>query len=144
MKKKCIALGDDYYCHIRKYLFAMKLTFLSFFIGIMGVSAASVYSQEKKISLNLEKASIVEVFQEIESQSEFVFIYKNEAIDLKNTVSVKITNTTVDKVLDSILKNLGVKYEILDRQIIITPDRNESVAPKQTNTVSTSDVSQQP
>ena len=144
MKKKCIALGDNHYCRIRKYLFAMKLTFLSFFVGIIGVSAASVYAQEKKISLNLEKASIVEVFHEIEAQSEFVFIYKNEAIDLGNTVSVKINNTTVDKILDSVLKNSGVKYEILDRQIIITPDRNQAVAPKQTNTVSPSGNSQQP
>ena len=144
MKKKCIALCDNNYCRMRKYLFAMKLTFLLFFIGIMSLSAASIYSQEKKITLNLEKVSVVDVFREIESQSEFVFIYKNEAVSQKNKVSIRVSGATVDKVLDSVLKDLGVKYEILDKQIIITPERNESVAPRRTESLSTNDGSQQP
>lgn len=144
MKKKCIALCDNNYCRMRKYLFAMKLTFLLFFIGIMSLSAASIYSQEKKITLNLEKVSVFDVFREIESQSEFVFIYKNEAVSQKNKVSIRVSGATVDKVLDSVLKDLGVKYEILDKQIIITPERSESAAPRRTEAVSTGENSQQP
>lgn len=122
MKKKCI-VWCGFYGHMRRYLFIMKLTVLLCFAGVMGLSASTGYSQEKKLTLDLNQASILEIFQEIEAQSEFVFIYKNEAINLDNRVNVKMTDSRVDKILDKILKGMGVRYQILDRQIVITPEK---------------------
>ncbi len=110
-------------CRIKKMLFVMKLTILAFFLGLMSLSAASTYSQNKKITLDLEKATLIDVFKQIETQSEFVFIYKNETINLDKKVDVKIDGATVDKVLEQVLQNFGVKFEIVNKQIIITPDR---------------------
>jgi len=124
MKKKCIdACGI--YGHIRKFLFVMKLTALLFFMGLMTLSA-STYSQAKKISLDLANVSVLEVFNQIESQSDFVFIYKNEAIDLNQKVNLKVENSTVDKILKIILQQSGATFQIVDKQIIITP--NHSIA----------------
>ncbi len=108
--------------HFRKLLFVMKLTIFFYFLGLMSISA-STYSQSKKFSMNIENATLLDVFREIESQSEFVFIYKNEAIDLNKKVNLNVEDLTVDKVLESVLKDTGVKFEINDKQIIITPDR---------------------
>jgi len=80
-------------------------------------------AQSTKLSVHLKDISILEVFKQIESQSEFVFIYKNEIIDSNQKVSVKADSATVDIILNEILKNLGLKYEILDKQVVITPDR---------------------
>ena len=110
-------------CRIKKMLFVMKLTIFAFFLGLMSLSAASTYSQNKKITLDLEGATLIDVFKQIESQSEFVFIYKNETINLDKKVDVKIEGATVDKVLEQILQNFGIKFEIDNKQIIITPDR---------------------
>ncbi len=120
MKKKCIEACGYYGC-IRKLLFVMKLTVLLFFMGLMSLSA-STYSQTKKITLDLENVSVLEVFNQIESQSEFVFIYKNEAIDLNQKVNLKVENSTVDKILKSVLQQSGAVFQIVDKQIIITPD----------------------
>jgi TonB-linked SusC/RagA family outer membrane protein len=120
MKKKCIKACGYYGC-IRKLLFVMKLTVLLFFMGLMSLSA-STYSQTKKITLDLENVSVLEVFNQIESQSEFVFIYKNEAIDLNQKVNLKVENSTVDKILKSVLQQSGAVFQIVDKQIIITPD----------------------
>ena len=91
-------------CRIKKMLFVMKLTILAFFLGLMSLSAASTYSQNKKITLDLEKATLIDVFKQIETQSEFVFIYKNETINLDKKVDVKIDGATVDKVLEQVLQ----------------------------------------
>ncbi len=107
----------------------MKLTIFAFFLGLMSVSA-STYSQNKKITLNLESATLIDIFNQIESQSEFVFIYKNETINLDKKVDVKVDNTTVDKILEQVLQNSGVKFEINNKQIIITPDRSIPVYKK--------------
>ena len=107
---------------MKKMLFVMKLTILSFFFGLMSLSA-STYSQNKKITLDMRGVNLIDVFKQIESQSEFVFIYKNEAINLVNKIDVKAEQTTVDKILEEILQDSGVKFEINKKQIIITPDR---------------------
>lgn len=135
---------DDLYgfnCRIKKMLFVMKLTIAAFFLGLMSLSAASTYSQNTKITLDLEHATLVDVFKQIEAQSEFVFIFKNEVINLNKNVVVKIEGATVDKVLDQILKDFGVKYEIIDKQIIITPDH--SISPK-TDVIKLSETAPQP
>ena len=107
---------------IKKMLFVMKLTIATFFLGLMSLSAASTYSQNTKITLDLENTNLLGIFKQIESQSEFVFIYKNEAINLDKKVDLKFDGVTVDKILDNILQDFGVKYEIVDKQIIITPE----------------------
>lgn len=114
-------------CRVRELFLLLKFTLLVFFSGLMSLSA-STYSQNKKITLNLEGVTLLEVFNQIEAQSDFVFIYKNEAINLDKKVNVKFEATTVDKILESMLPNSGVKFEISNKQIIITPDR--SIAPK--------------
>lgn len=108
---------------LRKVLIIMKLTFFLIFLGLMGVSA-STYSQSKKFTLHLENVSIREVFDLIESQSEFIFIYKDDIIDPSVKVKLDVKESTVDKVLDEIFKAEGVRYEILNKQIILTPERN--------------------
>ncbi|MFV0269628.1 MAG: TonB-dependent receptor [Draconibacterium sp.] len=101
----------------------MKLTFLLLFAGLLSVSA-STYSQTTKLNLNLEHVTIFEVLKQIEDQSDFAFIYKNNVIDLGRKVNVKVEGKTIDVVLDQLFKKSGVKYEIVKKQVILIPDRS--------------------
>ncbi|MDD4190989.1 MAG: TonB-dependent receptor [Mangrovibacterium sp.] len=101
----------------------MKLTALLLFTGLMSVSA-SIYSQATKLTMDLENVSIHEVFRQIEANSEFVFIYKNEVVDLDKRVNIKVRKSTVETILDELFREAGVKYEVLNKQIILTPDRS--------------------
>ena len=107
---------------IRKLFLVRKLTIFIFFLGLMSLTA-STYSQTKKFSFELERVTLSDLFKQIESQSEFVFIYKSDAVDLDQKVNVNIQDVTVDKILENALQNTGVKFEINKKQIIITPDR---------------------
>lgn len=118
MKNK-LKLSRDIYCRGRNLLFVMKLTILAFFLGLMGLSA-STYSQKTKLSIDLKNVTISEVLKSIESQSEFVFIYENEALKLDKKVSVMVNESSVDKILTDVLKDTGVDFEIVDKQIVIT------------------------
>jgi len=60
---------------------------------------------------------------------EFVFIYKKNVIDPARKVSLKVEELTIDKVLDKLFRNSDTKYEILNRQIILTPDRSVKTKP---------------
>lgn len=121
MKKKHL-IRDSLSGYLRRVLFIMKLTILIFFCGLISVHA-SVYSQATKLSLELEEVSIVDVIREIESKSEFVFIYKNNVIDPDKRVDVKVEGSTVEEILDKVLSDTGITYEILNKQIILTPEK---------------------
>lgn len=129
MKKKHL-IGGGHVSHFRRLLFIMKLTIFLILSGLMTVSA-SIYSQSTKLSLDLNRISILDLFRQIESQSEFVFIYKNEVIDLNTKVDVKANALTVDRILDDVFKDLGLKYEIIKKQIIVTAEHTiPSVKPE--------------
>ena len=118
MKKKLN--GWRSYSSLIKSLLVMKLTILIIFVSLVSVSA-STYSQSTKLTVNAKDASIVEIFEDIEVQSEFVFIYQNETVDNKNKYNIDLKNSTVDEILEILLKDSGTTYEINDRQVIITP-----------------------
>ena len=108
---------------VKRLIIIIKLSAFLIFSGSITVSA-SIYTQATKLTLDLTGVSILEVLEQIEAQSEYVFIYKNEVIDLKKKVDVNVEGSTVDLILDKILKDSGIKYEIIKKQIILTHDNS--------------------
>jgi TonB-linked SusC/RagA family outer membrane protein len=119
MKKKSGWRDCECNPSIYKLILMSKITFLLFFVGLLQVSAAS-YAQMTKLNLKLTNVSIVEVFEKIEAQSEFRFFYDNSQIDLKQKVSVDISNLKVEDVLNDVFKNTNFTYEVMDRHILVT------------------------
>ena len=58
------------------------------FIGIIQGSAADS-TESKNISLNIHNGTIYTVVSEIEKQTDYMFLYKNEDIDNNIKVSIK-------------------------------------------------------
>ena len=68
-----------------------------------------------------------EVFNKIEKESEYIFFYLDNSVDLNRKVSVKARKEQVSKILDQIFEGTDTHYYISDRQIIISKD--EKAAP---------------
>ena len=84
MKKKCNPTG--LIINRQKLIRYMKLTIFFVLVGLMSVSAAS-YSQNTKINLRVENASITDFFAKVEDASEFYFFFKNDAVNLSKKIS---------------------------------------------------------
>ena len=82
---------------------AMKLTTILLILSIFTVQANS-YSQKTKVTLDLEKVSMQQVFEEIESLTDFKFLYDN-----KNDPFQKNNIADLDKALKSGLKRQLLK-----------------------------------
>lgn len=101
-----------------KLLLVMKLT--AFLIVVITLQVtASVYSQEKKLSLNMQESSIKEVLQQIEAQSEYRFIYENEKVNLDTKVNIRIKDEVVEKILEQLFKKDGISYSITESNLIL-------------------------
>ncbi|MBD0831618.1 TonB-dependent receptor [Aestuariibaculum sediminum] len=70
--------------------------------------------------MKLDNVTIEQVFNKIESISEFRFLYETDAIDVKKNVSLEIKNKKIDFVLEELFRDSNVKYDLLDRQILLT------------------------
>ena len=97
----------------------MKLTVGLIFFALISVTAGNSYSQTARISLNMKNANIVDVFREIERNSEFGFFFKSEELNLESRKSINVKDATIDEVLKKILDE-GFSYKILDRNIVVT------------------------
>ena len=111
----------------QKWLRVMKLTLFFLLAALIHVSA-SVYSQQTKLSISLQNASVKDVLKSIEDQSEFSFLYKNDNIDVNRLVSIDIQNKSVEELLGELFKGTKVFYEIIDRQIVLVDKEKANFA----------------
>lgn len=103
---------------IQKWLRIMKLTFLILLVSMLHLSA-SVYSQQTKLNVSLQNATVREVLRTIEDQSEFFFLYTNEDIDINRKVNVDLRDKSIENVLENLFKGTDVVYRIADRQVVL-------------------------
>lgn len=103
-----------------KLLMTMKLTLFVIIVCMAQVFAASTYSQETRLSLNLKNTSIRSVLGQIEDQSEFYFIYNAKAIDVDKKVNVEFENKLITEILDKLFAGANVDYKIDKRQILLS------------------------
>lgn len=96
----------------------MKLSFILILIGVVNISA-SVYSQNKKFTFSTKNATIEEILNSVEEQSEFKFFFQREQVDVTEKVNLEIKDSRVENVLDKMFENRDVKYKVYDNNLII-------------------------
>lgn len=104
----------------------MKLTTFLLLFSLLTATAASTFSQSARINLKMKDASLVDVFREIERQSDFGFFFKSEDMDLSKHVSINLQNASISEILEKLLIS-NYSYRIIDKNIIITKTNTAEV-----------------
>ncbi|HEY4786888.1 MAG TPA: TonB-dependent receptor plug domain-containing protein, partial [Bacteroidales bacterium] len=97
----------------------MRLLLASIIAGILFCLSATVYSQETSFTLNMGKITLKELLKEIKKRSNYSFWYNNNEVNDNAVVSVNVKDQTVAKILDIVLKDQGLAYNIKDRFVFI-------------------------
>jgi len=113
----------------------MKLTVGLILFAMISASAVNSYSQTARINLNVKDATIVDIFREIERNSEFGFFFKTEEMNLEKRQSVKVADATIDEVLKKVLDD-NYSYRILDKNIVVTKGNLEAIQAQQSKKIS--------
>ncbi len=104
---------------ISKYLSQiMRITFLLFFVGLMHVHALS-YAQETQLTIRENNIELGTLFSKIEAETDFFFFYNNDQIDKYREVNINVKDKTITEILDIVLKNTGITYQINDKTVIL-------------------------
>jgi TonB-linked SusC/RagA family outer membrane protein len=76
----------------------------------------------------MKDVTVREVLQNIEENSEFSFMFDNNKVDVTRKVSVSVSNETIETILKQLFAENRVKYEVIDRHIVLLPDEEENTA----------------
>ena len=102
----------------------MKLTSFLLFVSFMQVSA-TLHSQNAKVSIQAKECLIERVFEMIEQQSSYVFVYNHEQISKVGRITGKFKDMEVSHVLDACLQGTGLYYELVNNTIIVRVKQDE-------------------
>ncbi|MBS2213333.1 TonB-dependent receptor [Carboxylicivirga mesophila] len=131
MKKKQTEPRWDH-LGIGKILRIMKIMFVLMVAFGLSVSATG-FSQNNKLTLRLKNATLLEIFKEIEANTDLGFLYKDDQIDQNKTYSINATNQDIHEVLTQVLNEADYTFTIIENNVVIT---------KVTNTAKTTVVQQ--
>ncbi|MDX1285886.1 MAG: SusC/RagA family TonB-linked outer membrane protein, partial [Draconibacterium sp.] len=101
-----------------KLLIAMKFTLLLFLLTTVQVFG-TVYSQSTKLNVQLQNATLVEILDKIEDQSQFKFLYNNDLLENKNHGTVEFKDKSVEEILNVLLEGTTNKYSVLENNLIV-------------------------
>ena len=78
-----------------------------------------LYAQSQSFTIEMTNTTVKGVFDYIETNSEFVFLYDKNAINLNKQVNMNVKGRPIQDVMDEVLEGQDVVYEINDRQIAL-------------------------
>ncbi len=90
----------------------MLLLFISLNVSARG------FGQEK-ISLSLKKTEIGGVLRSIEKQTNYRFLYNDKLVDIREKVSLNVVDAELGEVLDLVLHNTRLLYQVMDNNLIV-------------------------
>jgi len=94
--------------------------FLILTLNIQATVAASSNPPGKSITLELKNASIDQVFQAIQEQTNYVFLFSKEMLGINEIKEVSVKDASINKVLDIVFKGTDIEYKIVGNRVIIS------------------------
>ena len=124
----------------------MRISTFLLMVCVFCSYAGNAHSQNAKVSIRMNNVKLDKILNEIENQTDYLFIYNNQ-VDINKNTPVKVKNEAVAQVLDKILSGTGINYELEGTHIILTTEAIKDLhAQQQAKTVTgtVTDVSGEP
>lgn len=127
MKKNYLCLTSRYLLIlIEKIPNAMKLTFLFLVISLLTFTAAA---SAQRVSISLNNVKVEKVLSAITKQTGLSVAYSKQVVNLERKVSIQVEDTDVAMVLEKIIADTNLSYEIKNNKIYLFEKRAATTAP---------------
>lgn len=108
----------------------MRISTFLLMVCVFCSYAGNVHSQNARVSIRMNNVKLDKILNEIESQTDYLFIYNNQ-VNINKIASVRAKHEAVAQVLDKILANTGINYELEGTHIILTTEDVKSTHTEQ-------------
>lgn len=119
-----------------KHLFRMmRNTLLALFVFAGTAFATESYSQTMKVTVVADNVSTGKVISEIEKQTDYLFVYNVNEVNLKRNVKVNAQNKSVAEVLNKVFEGTDIYYAMEGKNIMLMSKAKDGEAVQQANKV---------
>jgi len=102
----------------------MKVLFILMIATLVSVANGS-YSQSKSLTFRLEKVNLIEIFEQIEKQSDMKVAYDVSNINTNKLMNISVDDASIENVMKKALENTDLSYRVVNHYIIISQQDNE-------------------
>lgn len=106
---------------LKKLLVIMRLTIFLVVFTVLQTLAVTGSSQSSGLTLNVKESKVEQILLQIENQSNYVFLYNKDLIDVEKVASINVKGASVDEVLGILFEGSNVNYKLVGRQIVLSP-----------------------
>ena len=114
-----------------KEIIKHKFPYLLFFLLLFS-SFASVYGQERTVTLNLSKVPLNTALKEIEKQTSMSVVYNTNDVDINRVISIKVTKEPLNNVMNQLFRGVNTSFSIVDNHIVLSAKNSEANQQKKT------------
>ena len=97
----------------------MRNTLLALFVFAGTAFATESYSQTMKVTVVADNVSTGKVISEIEKQTDYLFVYNVNEVNLKRNVKVNAQNKSVAEVLNKVFEGTDIYYAMEGKNIML-------------------------
>lgn len=97
----------------------MRNAFLALFLFVGTTYATESYSQNMRVTVVSSGISTAQVLSEIEEQTDYLFVYDVNEVNLDRRVNVDAENRPVSEVLDEVFEGTDVDYAMEGKNIML-------------------------
>lgn len=97
------------------------------FMFLLLFPGLSIAQYKAQLSIDIKNGTLVNVFENIQKQSEYRFMYSNQDVASIKNISIQREGVSVQEILDIVLKEHSLTYLIEDKIIFIKPQPQTSV-----------------
>lgn len=81
---------------------------------------ATVYGQERKITLDLSKVTVNTALKEIEKQTSMSVVYNTNDVDIERIVSIKVSGASLNDVLHRLFQGTNTGFSVVNNHIVLS------------------------
>jgi len=112
---------------VKKIWLQMRLITILLFTITFCLQANTTYSQNALVNLNMEEASLIDIFREIEKQSEYRFFYNNTILNTNTNLDLHTGEKELTDILEQLFGDTDMTYKVVDKYVVITSKGEKAI-----------------
>lgn len=114
--------------HFNEYIRVMKISLSLLFICTFQLVATTLDAQNATVEIGTNHLTVKELIREIEKQTEFLVLYRNNDVNTERVVRVNGKSNKVSSVLDAAFKDSDISYEIQNKYILLAKKADKTTS----------------
>lgn len=109
---------------IKDFFRIMRISLFLLFVCVFRLMATDTEAQNAVINIRQNSLSIKQLIKEIEKQTDYLVVFRNQDVDVSKVVSFQQRFGTVSDYLNQVCENMGLGYVFENNYITLSPKVN--------------------